>query len=91
MLSAQYIQMDCASNVSLRKVLEWHIASPWESLIQSPTDGFHPAFTDGKSDNGADDNTADAPESNTFKKHPVAKKWHRRHLFLVQYPGRYCR
>ncbi len=70
--------------VLLREVLEWHITSAWKSLIQSPTDGLHLPFTDGEGDDGADDDAADASKSNTFKKHLVAKKWHRRHLFCVQ-------
>src|SRR2546429_7746655 len=68
----------------LREVLEWHIAFPWKSLVQSPTDGFHLTFADDESNNGANNDTADASKSNTFKKHPVAKKWHRRHLFCIQ-------
>jgi hypothetical protein len=73
--------------VLLREVLEWDIASPWKSLVQSPTYGLHATFTNGEGDNGADNDATDATKSNTFKKQLVAKKCHRCHLFSVQYPG----
>ncbi len=70
--------------VLLGEILKWHIMFPWKFLVQSSTDGCPLTFTNDESNDGANDNTADASEGNTFKEHSVAKKWHRRHLFCVQ-------
>lgn len=76
----------------LRKVLERNRTFAWESVIDNPSHGFYAALAKRKSDDGADNDAANAAERNAFEEHTVAKKCHRRHLFfqLLKVNHRFC-
>lgn len=68
--------------------------SSWEPFIESTPDRSYAALPKGKSDDGANNDSTDATKRDAFKKHAVAKKCHRCHLFhekdLLQIDNRFC-